>query len=169
MTTRIGRVFPGMWKYRNQDAFVAAPAGPGALLLAVFDGHNTGGERASAAAAASVAAAFAEQPLPAAASPAQQQAAAVAALRRTAAELRAAGGHERCGAAAAVCLAAPGCLTAAWAGDCRAVAGVCLPDGSLQPLALTQDHKPDRCVCEGRWGGTGVVLQAQPQASPAAQ
>ncbi|PRW21141.1 phosphatase 2C 6 [Chlorella sorokiniana] len=74
--------------------------------------------------------------------PAQQQAAAVAALQRAAAELQA-GGYERCGAAAAVCLAAPGCLTAAWAGDCRAVAGVCMADGSLQALALTQDHKPD--------------------------
>lgn len=144
MITRIGRVFPGMWKYRNQDACVAAPAGPAALLLGVFDGHNTGGERASAAAAASVAAAFAEQPLPAGASPALQQATAVAALQHAAAEMRAAGGYERCGAAAAVCIAAPGCLTAAWAGDCRAVAGVCLEDGSVQPLPLTQDHKPDR-------------------------
>ena len=148
---RIGRVFPGMWKYRNQDAFVAAPAGPAALLLGVFDGHNTGGERASAAAAASVAATFADQPLPAAASPAQQQAAAVAALQHAAAKLRAAGGYKRCGTAAAVCLAAPGCLTVAWAGDCRAVAGVCMDDGSLQPLALTQDHKPDR------WGAREVV------------
>ena len=149
--SRVGRAFPGMWKWRNQDAWALAPAGPDALLLGVFDGHSVGGERASAEAARAVAAALADQPLPAGASPEQQQHAAVAALQRAAADMQAGGGYERCGAAAAVCLAAPGCVTAAWAGDCRAVAGLCLADGTVQVQALTQDHKPGRCA--GCWLG----------------
>lgn len=52
--------------------------------------------------------------------PEAQQAALVAALRATAAGMAGDARFERCGAASLACLVQPGCVTAAWAGDCRA-------------------------------------------------
>jgi RNA polymerase II C-terminal domain phosphatase-like 3/4 len=130
------------WKGENQDAYVAAPVGSDALLLGVFDGHGRGGELASRAAAAGLAAA-----LPEARARLQAQPALVRAFRQAAASMQADGRYKRCGAAGVACLVEPGSITAAWAGDCRAVVGLSV-EGPARPTvlvhALTRDHKPSR-------------------------
>ena len=158
-----GRV-RGKWKAANQDAFAAAalatsPAHPAALLV-VCDGHGRGGERASSTAAAGLAAAVPQayshllQPGSSngdggsggggGGQPAAQQAL-VAAFQAVGASMQAS--FDGCGTAALACLLEPRRLTAAWAGDCRAVAGLVLattqgPAVLVHPL--TRDHKPDK-------------------------
>jgi RNA polymerase II C-terminal domain phosphatase-like 3/4 len=156
----------------NQDAFllrpVACPGGEApALLLGVFDGHGTGGSAAAQAAAGGLAGALPAMraqlladagpcggaqgcsPRPALASqgrPLAQQAL-VKAFQAVAASMRYDTDFLGCGAAGVACLVEPGSITAAWAGDCRAVVGLSV-EGPARPTvmvhALTRDHKPSR-------------------------
>ncbi|PSC76899.1 phosphatase 2C 6 [Micractinium conductrix] len=159
--SRGGR-YRGYWKGVNQDAFTLSQAGEQALLVGVCDGHGSRGEKIAAAAADGVAAAVREG-LRRGADP---QAALVAAFNAVAASLEHRPEYEQAGAAAAFCLLTPGGVTAAWAGDCRAVLGLSLvtPSGPRCLVhALTTDHKPGSPLERARIAATGRarVIQAQ--------
>lgn len=161
------------WKGENQDAFLLSavregdPKGtPPVLLLGVLDGHGRNGGGASRAAAKGIAAELPARLEQAGSGGAQQ--ALVGAFQAVAARMQADAAFDEGGAAAAVCLVEPGCVTAVWAGDCRALLGLSLrtPAGpTFYVHPLTKDHKPDRWVWLW-YTGVGLCWLPRPLASP---
>ncbi|KAL4431219.1 hypothetical protein ABPG75_006475 [Micractinium tetrahymenae] len=186
VVTRGGR-YRGYWKGANQDAYsLSAPAGD-MLLLSVCDGHGRSGELASRAAADGLAAALpgllsssssgsrssgssdggGSNGGSSDAATAASQHALVAAFQQVGGSMQRDPAFAECGAAVVACLLQRDSLTVAWAGDCRAVLGMCvgIPEGPrclVHPL--TQDHKPGSPLERARIAasGRGRVVQREP-------
>ncbi|PRW58680.1 phosphatase [Chlorella sorokiniana] len=174
-------------------AVSAAAQRQGPLLVGVLDGHGVGGQTASRVAADGIAAELAQRLgrsggsstdgsgsdsssrdascTSSSSSSAPSQQALVESFQRVAARMQADDAFREGGTAAVVCLVERGSITCAWAGDCRAVAGLSLegPGGPAFVVhPLTQDHKPDspqelaRVVASG----LGRVVRFSPGAPP---
>lgn len=138
----------GAAKPANQDAWLLQPLG-GGLLVGVLDGHGRGGEAAAGAAAEGLAASVPSlhRELAASSSSGAAQEALVRSFQAVGASMALSSSFAGCGTAALACVVQPDSITAAWVGDCRAVAGLSLQtaDGPRRVThVLTQDHKPCR-------------------------
>lgn len=146
----------GRWKSSNQDAFLLTPlhshgAADGSFLVGVFDGHGKLGHEVAARARDAIATCAAGSPAPSAhADPDDHEDWLAAHFEAASAEIDGANADfTRSGAAAVVCAVRPGRITAAWAGDSRAVLGLqgaptdTAPAGARAVIPLTRDHKPN--------------------------
>lgn len=153
----------GRWKSANQDAFLLHPMGAShignesSFLIGVFDGHGRLGHEVAQRARESFAGSAGSTPLPGPHADEDEHENWLARCFSTAADVVdcADADYSRSGAAAVVCAVQPGRITAAWAGDSRAVLGMHAGFGDASTggrllravIPLTKDHKPDPVKC----------------------
>lgn len=127
------------------------------FLIGVFDGHGRLGHEVARRAREAIAGIAGSTPLPAPHADEDEHENWLARCFSTAADAVdcADADYSRSGAAAVVCAVQPGRITAAWAGDSRAVLGLHAGFGDASNggravravIPLTRDHKPDPVKC----------------------